>query len=74
MQRVTKLRLLKDVSAHHQRVASVTFKDIRGPNAQVYRLALDKILFYYLMLLWNYLAESRVDFGGVGRGLVEHVT
>jgi hypothetical protein len=51
MQRVTKLRLLKDVSAHYQRVASVTFKDIRGPNAQVYRLALDKILFYYLMLL-----------------------
>jgi hypothetical protein len=35
--------LLKDVNAHHQRVASVTFKDIRKPSAQVYRLALDKI-------------------------------
>jgi hypothetical protein len=53
---VNKRTLLKDVSAHHQRVASVTFKDIRGPNAQVYRLALDKILFYHLMLLWSYRA------------------
>jgi hypothetical protein len=64
---VNKCTLLKDVNAYYQCVASVTFKDIRGPNAQEYRLALDKIRLYHLMLLWGYCAESCVEFGGVAR-------
>jgi hypothetical protein len=41
--RVNKCTLLKDVNTYHQRVASVTFKDIRGPNAQEYRLACKRL-------------------------------
>jgi hypothetical protein len=44
-------QLLKDVSEHHQRVRSVTFKYICGLNADVYRLPLDKILLGNLVSL-----------------------
>ena len=70
--RLNKPRLLKDVSAHHQRVQSVTSKDTRGLNVDSDRLAIYKIIYYHLMLLWSYRVESRVGFSGVGRGLVEH--
>jgi WD40 repeat protein len=48
--RVTKLRLLKDVSEHDQRVASVTSMDIRGLNVDSDRLTRHKMFLYYLVL------------------------
>jgi hypothetical protein len=65
--------LLKDVSAHHQRVRSVTFKDTCRLNVDSNKQAIYKILCYYLMLLRSYRAESRGKLGGVASLLVEHV-
>jgi hypothetical protein len=58
---VSKFRQLKDVSEHRSRVAIVTFKDTTGPNVLVSRVAIYRILFYVLMLLWSYHAESRAS-------------